>query len=290
MATEREATPLALLRGMYLDPDFRRYLYLARYVPRQGMRRVHARSGTYTCWLYEDGAWRRGEVLHDRAAAVAWWLGDPWLPNGALLTTDVPDGRTPAGNGRQVPGEQGPGQFRGMRDGGGGGEMAADPPCGAPWPGYARRGTLARPEWHGPGRPGARWSTRQWEEATLALEFHIVMETGARSHDVGPQSSETAGHVYERLRARDAAAEVYWYEPDRPGRWEDLRASCPVRTDISPVLRCVVLAEAAVILARRPHADAYIGIDFAPRGVGAAAAGILDRFGVPPAARDLLAS
>jgi hypothetical protein len=69
-----------------------------------------------------------------------------------------------------------------------------------------------------------------------------------------------------------------------------LRASCPVRTDISPVLRCVVLAEAAVILARRPHADAYIGIDFAPRGVGAAAEGILDRFGVPPVACDLLAS
>jgi hypothetical protein len=116
------------------------------------------------------------------------------------------------------------------------------------------------------------------------------METGARAHDVGPQSSETAGHVYQRLRAMDAAAQVYWYEPDRPGRWEDLRASCPVRTDIGPVLRCVVLAEAAVILARRPHADAYIGIDFAPRGVGAPAASILDRFGVPRVARDLLAT
>jgi hypothetical protein len=88
----------------------------------------------------------------------------------------------------------------------------------------------------------------------------------------------------------DAAAQVYWYEADSPGRWEDLRASCPVRTDISPVLRCVVLAEAVVILGRRPHAEAYFGIDFAPRGVGAAAAGILDRFGVPLVARDLLAS
>jgi hypothetical protein len=83
-------------------------------------------------------------------------------------------------------------------------------------------------------------------------------------------------------------AQVYWYEGGR-GRLEDLRASCPVRTDIDPMLRCVVLAEAAVVLQRRPHADAYIGIAYAPRGVAEQAARLLDKFGVPPVARDLLA-
>jgi hypothetical protein len=116
--------------------------------------------------------------------------------------------------------------------------------------------------------------------------FHVVMETGARPHDIGPESTETGAVVYRRLRNRCAAAQIYWYE----GRssWEDLRAACPVRTDIPPVLRCAVLAEAAVLLCRRPHIEAYIGIDDAPPGVAAEAARILGNFGLPPEAYRIL--
>jgi hypothetical protein len=131
------------------------------------------------------------------------------------------------------------------------------------------------------------WDARRWEEAALALAFHIVMETGARTHDVGPESTETAGHVYQRLRGCQAAAQVYWYEGR--SQWEDLRASCPVRGDIDPALRCVVLAETLAVLRRRPHADAYIGIGNAPRGVAAEAASTLRKFGLPGAAFGLLA-
>ena len=36
----------------------------------------------------------------------------------------------------------------------------------------------------------AGWDAGRWEEAATALAFHIVMETGARPHDVGPTSTE----------------------------------------------------------------------------------------------------
>jgi hypothetical protein len=128
--------------------------------------------------------------------------------------------------------------------------------------------------------------TARWEEAAAALTFHIVMETGARPHDVGPESTETGALVYQRLLARRAAAQTYWYEGR--SRWEDLRGGCPVRTDIPALLRCVVLAEAAVLLARRPHVGTYIGIDDAPPGVAAQAAGVLGKFGLPRRAYHLL--
>ena len=124
------------------------------------------------------------------------------------------------------------------------------------------------------------------EEAATALAFHIVMETGARPHDVGPKSTETGARVYQRLRSRNAAAQVYWSEGR--SRLDDLRGSCPIRTDIAPVLRCVVLAEAAVLLARRPHADAYIEIGDAPAGVATEAARIMRTFGLPSPAYHLL--
>jgi hypothetical protein len=130
------------------------------------------------------------------------------------------------------------------------------------------------------------WDARRWEEAATALAFHIVMETGARPHDVGPRSTETGARVYQRLRTRNAAAQVYWSEGR--SRLDDLRGSCPIRTDIAPVLRCVVLAEAAVLLARRPHADAYIEIGDAPAGVATEAARIMRTFGLPSPAYHLL--
>ena len=132
----------------------------------------------------------------------------------------------------------------------------------------------------------AGWDAGRWEEAATALAFHIVMETGARPHDVGPASTETGASVYQRLRTRNAAAQVYWNEGR--SRLDDLRGSCPVRTDIAPMLRCVVLAEAAVLLARRPHAGAYIEIGDAPAGVAAEAARVLQKFGLPARAYDLL--
>jgi hypothetical protein len=143
----------------------------------------------------------------------------------------------------------------------------------------------------GPGQNAADdreagWDAGRWEEAATALAFHIVMETGARPHDVGPKSTETGASVYQRLRSRRAAAQVYWNEGR--SRLDDMRGSCPVRTDIAPMLRCVVLAEAAVLLARRPYADAYIEIGDAPAGVAAEAARVLQKFGLPARAYHLL--
>jgi hypothetical protein len=133
---------------------------------------------------------------------------------------------------------------------------------------------------------GAAWEAARWEDAAAALSFHLVSETGQRTHDVGPESTETGAHVYQRLRVQGAAAQVYWYEGR--SRLDDLRASCPVRTDIDSVLRCVVLAEAIVLLKKRPHVDAYIGIGTAPAGVAADASAVLRHFSVPWAAYRLL--
>jgi hypothetical protein len=132
----------------------------------------------------------------------------------------------------------------------------------------------------------ADWDARRWEEAATALVFHIVTETGARPHDVGPESTETGARVYQRLRTRNAAAQVYWTEGR--SRMDDLRGSCPVRTDVAPMLRCAVLAEAAVLLGRRPHVDAYIELDDAPAGVATEAARLLQKFGLPARAYQLL--
>lgn len=144
---------------------------------------------------------------------------------------------------------------------------------------------------HSDGRDAAldgegEWDAARWEDAAAALSFHLVTETGQRTHDVGPESTETGAQVYQRLRVQGAAAQVYWYEGR--SRLDDLRASCPVRTDIDPALRCVVLAEATVLLKRRPHADAYIGIGTAPPGVARLASAVLQQFSLPRAAYRLL--
>lgn len=116
--------------------------------------------------------------------------------------------------------------------------------------------------------------------------FHVATQTGVRPHGVGPDSTETGAVIYRRLRDRRAAAQIYWYQ----GRssLDDLRGDCPVRTDVSPKLRCVVLAEATVLLGRRPHVEAYIGIDDAPPGVAAEAAAVLKQFDLPRSALPLL--
>src|SRR5258706_2872106 len=114
---------------------------------------------------------------------------------------------------------------------------------------------------------------RHWEEAAAALVFQVATQTGVRPPGVGPDSTETVAVVYRWLRDWRVAAQIHWHE----GRssLDDLRGACPVRTDVSPKLRCVVLAEASVLLGRRPHVEAYIGIDDAPPGVAAEAAAVL---------------
>jgi len=130
------------------------------------------------------------------------------------------------------------------------------------------------------------WPARRWEEAVAALVFQAATQTGVRPHEVGPDSSETGAVVYRRLRDRRAAAQVYWHEGR--SRLDDLRGSCPVRTDVSPRLRCVVLAEAIVLLGQRPYVEAYIEIDDAPRGVAAEAAAVLRQYELPRSALALL--
>jgi hypothetical protein len=146
-----------------------------------------------------------------------------------------------------------------------------------------------QPDYHDTTAPAVRdeLPARRWEEAADALAFHAVTQTGARPHEVGPASTETGARVYQRLRGRRAAAQIYWYEGR--SRLDDLRGSCPVRTDIPPRLRCVVLAEAIVLLGRRPHVTAYIGIDHAPPGVAGEAAAVLRQFDLPQSALALLA-
>lgn len=133
---------------------------------------------------------------------------------------------------------------------------------------------------------GDELPAHRWEEAAAALVFQAAMQTGVRPHEVGPDSTETGAVVYRRLRDLRAAAHVYWYE----GRsnLDDLRGACPVRTDVSPKLRCVVLAEAIVLLGRRPHVEAYVGIDDAPPGIAAEAAAVLKQFDLPRSALALL--
>jgi hypothetical protein len=234
---------LALLAGLYPDDDLRKYLIRQRCGPQPGMRRVEERAGSYAYWLYENYSWTLTQVVRDRHDAVSWWLGDPWLPNQQSEYGNLSDGQ---------------------------GALARNPATagGAVW-GDAAWDEIA-------------WDSVRWEDAAAALSFHLVTETGQRTHDVGPESTETAAHVYQRLRAQEAAAQIYWYEGR--SRLDDLRASCPVRTDIDSVLRCVVLAEAIVLLKRRPHLDAYIGIGAAPPGVAAEASAVLQQFSLPKAA------
>ncbi len=250
----------SLLAGLYAPAELHDYLSHLYRDPQPGMRRVDQVPEGFVCWHYADHRWVRCAVFRDRREALSWWLADPWLPTEPFGLAATADAAVFSA------------------------ETAADL-VSAPAP---ESDCAPGPE---PGPPeevagAAGWSETRWQEAALALSFHVVMETGARPHDVGPESTETGALVYRRLRDRRAAAQIYWYQ----GRtsWENLRASCPVRTDIPPVLRCVVLAEAAVLLCRRPHLDAYIGIDSAPAGVAPDAARILGNFGLPPEAYRLL--
>lgn len=225
-----------LLTGLYAKDDLQRYFKRQRCSPQPGMRCVERSARSYVCWLYEGYAWNRREVTRDRAQALEWWLGDPWLPNQQFeygILADRVD----------------------VRD-----ALARDSHDELP--------------------------ARRWEEAAAALVFQAATQTGVRPHEVGPDSTETGAVVYRRLRDRRAAAHIYWYE----GRssLDDLRGACPVRTDVSPKLRCVVLAEATVLLGRRPHVETYIGIDDAPPGVAAEAAAVLRQFDLPRSALALL--
>jgi hypothetical protein len=233
----------ALLAGLYPDDDLRKYFIRQRCGPQPGMRRVEERAGSYAYWLYENYSWALKQVVRDRHDAVSWWLGDPWLPNQQFEDGSASDGQ------------------------------------GAPPRGLAPAGDAI---WDETAWDESVWDTARWEDAAAALSFHLVTETGQRTHDVGPESTETGAHVYQRLRAQEAAAQIYWYEGR--SRLDDLRASCPVRTDIDSVLRCVVLAEATVLLKRRPHVDTYIGIAAAPSGVAAEASAVLRQFSLPNAA------
>jgi hypothetical protein len=118
------------------------------------------------------------------------------------------------------------------------------------------------------------------EEAFQHLLFQVALETGTRPIEVGPESTETAARVYRRLADGAAVAEIYWTEGR--GWWEDRRGSCPIRTDLPCELRCAALAEAAVLLMRRPHWSGYISIAAADPDVMDAAAQHLRSVGAPP--------
>jgi hypothetical protein len=117
------------------------------------------------------------------------------------------------------------------------------------------------------------------EPAYQALFFQLALDTGVRPIEVGPESTETGGHVYRRLVSHRAVAEIYWTEGH--GWWEDLRGHLPIRSDQPRSLLCAVLAEAAVLLLRRPHWSGYLMIDTAPAGVSAEAARTLDHLDAP---------
>jgi hypothetical protein len=236
-----------LLAGLYPDDALKKYFIRQRCGPQPGMRRVEERAGSYAYWLYENYSWTLTQVVRDRHDAVSWWLGDPWLPNQEFEYGNLSDDR---------------------------GASARD---------LATAGDAVGDE---TALEETAWDAARWEDAAAALSFHLVTETGQRTHDVGPESTETGAHVYQRLRIQGAVAQIYWYEGR--SRLDDLRASCPVRTDVDSVLRCVVFAEAIVLLKRRPHVDAYIGVGTAPPGVAADASAVLQQFSLPRAAYRLL--
>jgi hypothetical protein len=64
----------------------------------------------------------------------------------------------------------------------------------------------------------AGWDAGRWEEAATALAFHIVMETGARPHDVGPTSTETAASASTTQRSIGARSVRTGHEPRRSSR------------------------------------------------------------------------
>jgi hypothetical protein len=125
------------------------------------------------------------------------------------------------------------------------------------------------------------------EEAFQLLLFHVALDTGTRPVEVGPDSTETGAYVYRRLAGGGAVAEIYWTEGR--GWWEDLRGSCPIRADLPCDLRCAALAEAAVLLLRRPHWSGSISIATAAPDVMDAAAQQLRSVGAPPECFGLLA-
>jgi hypothetical protein len=125
------------------------------------------------------------------------------------------------------------------------------------------------------------------EEAFQLLLFQVALDTGTRPVEVGPDSTETGAYVYRRLAGGGAVAEIYWTEGR--GWWEDLRGSCPIRTDLPCDLRCAALAEAAVLLLRRPHWSGSISIATAAPDVMDAAAQQLRSVSAPPECFGLLA-
>jgi hypothetical protein len=125
------------------------------------------------------------------------------------------------------------------------------------------------------------------EQAFQQLLFQVALDTGTRPIEVGPDSTETGAHVYRLLADHGAVAQIYWREGR--GWWEDLRGSCPIRTDLPVELRCAGLAEAAVLLMRRPYWAGYIQVDVAEPDVMDEAAGHLRSVSAPPECFGLLA-
>ncbi len=231
--------------------ELNRYLKRQRCSPQPGMRRaVKSRSG-FQCWIYEQYEWTLRSVTQDREEAVAWWLGDPWLPEQQLDFSDerenqAPDSRTLAGMAPDLTSEPG--------------QASAD-------------------------ASSQEWTSPRWEAAAAKIAATMPGRTGVRPQTVGPESVGLPAGDYQRLLRDEMAAEIAW-TPGRHGNRP--RGRCSVRVDLPDPLRCVVLAEAIVLLGRRPVADARIAIADPPPGVAAEAASVLNEFGLPKQALYLL--
>jgi hypothetical protein len=212
--------------------ELNRYLKRQRCSPQPGMRRaVKSRSG-FQCWVYEQYEWTLRSVTQDREEAVAWWLGDPWLP-----------------------------EQHGLLD-------------------------VAEPVEADSGSADQEWTPPRWEAVATQISAAIAARTGIRPEPVGPESTGRAAGDYQRLLRDEMAAEIAW-TPSRPHGARP-RGRCSVRANLPDPLRCVVLAEAMVLLSRRPLVNAQIAIAEPPPGVAAEAASLLDEFDLPKQAKYLL--
>jgi hypothetical protein len=234
--------------------ELNRYLKRQRCSPQPGMRRaVKSRSG-FQCWLYEQYEWTLHSVTQDREEAVAWWLGDPWLPEQQFGYLDEPRSQAESGSLESA--------------------------------GAAAEGILVAEHRSGTAESGSQeWTLPRWEAAAANLAAAMAARTGIRPLAVGPESIGPAAGDYQRLLRDEMAGEIAWTPGRHGGR---PRVRCSVRADLPNPLRCVVLAEAIVLLSRRPAADARIAISDPPPGIAAEAASLLNEFGLPKQALYLL--
>jgi hypothetical protein len=132
----------------------------------------------------------------------------------------------------------------------------------------------------------ATWSPARWEAAAAAIVTQVTIRTGVRPVGVGPESTGAPGGAYQRMLRDDVAAEISWTHGRLRG--SQPRGHCYVRMDLPDPLRCVVLAEAIVLLSRRPHAAAQIAITEPPAGIAADAAALLVEYSLPRQALHML--